>query len=140
MARAVMEIKLKDGVLIKGKNDAEIDAAVELLIDRFPMLFDRVDDPNDMMEFFSPYYAYELFAMEIIENHSDASFLRDACAFINELADSGNAVLEEVLVLSVLEGLAWDLIVADKVRGRLNAKAVEIMRNVEEFYYGRPST
>jgi hypothetical protein len=87
--------------------DAE--TAVLRLVDRFPEVLARVDPPQDAFTA-SPYLAYGLFAQEVVERKEDDEFLNHASAFMNELAESEDALLEEVLVVSVLERIAEDAI------------------------------
>jgi hypothetical protein len=117
---------------------AEMDAetAVALLVDRFPEVLARVDAPQDAFTA-SPYLAYGLFAQEVVEKKEENDFLNRATTFMNELAESGDALLEEVLVVSVLERIAEDESLVHKLKGKLRAKAGSLMKKVEEEYFGR---
>lgn len=110
--------------------------AVTLLVDRFPEVLARVDSPQDAFTA-SPYMAYGLFAQEIVEKNEDDAFLKKASGFINELAESRDSLLEEVLVVSVLERIAEDVYLADKMKAQLGDKARSLMTRVETEYFGR---
>jgi hypothetical protein len=114
--------------------DAE--TAVALLVDRFPEVLARVDSPQDAFTA-SPYMAYGLFAQEIIEKEEDNTFLKKASGFINELAESRDSLLEEVLVVSVLERIAEDVSLTDRVKVQLRDKARSLLKRVEAEYFGR---
>ncbi len=114
--------------------DAE--TAVARLVDRFPEVLARVDSPQDAFTA-SPYLAYGLFAMEVVERKEEDDFLNHASTFMNELAESDDALLEEVLVVSVLERVAEDESLADKLKRKLRAKARSLMNKVEAEYFGR---
>jgi hypothetical protein len=110
--------------------------AVALLLDRFPEVLARVDSPEDAFTA-PPYFAYGLLAQEIIAKKKDHDFLIRASAFMSELAEDGDALLEEVLVVSVLERVAEDESLVVKLKGELRAKARDLMKQVEAGYFGR---
>jgi hypothetical protein len=112
------------------------EAAIAMLVDKFPNLLDRVDSPLDAF-IASPYLAYGLFAQEVIDNRSDRTFMDRVCAFIDQLAESGDKLLEEVLVLSVLERVAEDGSLARELKGKLGVKAQKLIERVESEYFGR---
>jgi hypothetical protein len=114
--------------------DAE--TAIALLVDRFPEILARVESPQDAF-MAPPYLAYGLFAQEIVTRKEDDTFLNRASGFVDELAESGDSLLEEVLVVSVLERIAEDASLADKLKARLREKAKNMMRQVEADYFGR---
>src|ERR1035437_9615491 len=79
--------------------------AINLLLKHFPVLLTRVDSQDDMMTA-PPYFAYGLLATEVITRAADEEFVRDVCKFLDFMAGSGDPILEEVLVVSVLERIA----------------------------------
>jgi hypothetical protein len=113
-------------------------AAIVLLVDRFPEVLARVEAPQDAF-MAPPYLAYELFAEEVVARREDDAFLNKASGFIDELAESGDSLLEEVLVVSVLEHIAQDVSVADKLKTKLRERARGMMKKVEAEYFGRPT-
>lgn len=109
--------------------------AISLLVTRFPILRTKIDDPEDLVT--GPHYAYSLLANEILENRNDEELLKAASAFINELANSGNGLLEELLVVDVLEGLAENPDLARHFAERVGPKAATLLERVEREYFGR---
>jgi hypothetical protein len=109
--------------------------AVGLLIKKFPQLEKRVDEPADLYE--TPNVTYGLLASELLENSSDETLLNSAAQFINELANSGDDLLEELLVIDVLEGLAQSPDLARTIGLKINAKAGQFLERVEREYFGR---
>jgi hypothetical protein len=110
--------------------------ALAVLVDRFPEVLARVDSPQDAF-MAPPYLGYGLFAQEIVTRREDDAFLNKASRFIDELAESGDSVLEEVLVVSVLERIAEDASLAQKVKAKLRERARNMMKQVEAEYFGR---
>lgn len=109
--------------------------AVALLVERFPILKERVDDPGDLFEM--PHVTYGLLATEVLDNSGDDVLLTTVAEFIDELANSGDSLLEELLVIDILEGLAQDPGIARRISARINPKAVEFLERVEREYFGR---
>ena len=114
----------------------DTETAVTLLVNRFPEVLARVESPQDAFTA-SPYLAYSLLAQEIIEKKEDDHFLNNVSSFINELAEDGDALLEEVLVVSIFERVAEDESLADKLKVKLREKAKILMKRVEKDYFGR---
>ncbi len=108
--------------------------AVTLLLNRFPALTDRVDDRSDLFEM--PHVAYGLLATEVLEKGDDQLLLK-AAHFIDELANSGDDLLEELLTIDVLEGIAQDPNLAAKIRSKISPKAAESLDKVERDFFGR---
>lgn len=109
--------------------------AVKLLVERFPALKQRVDDPKDLFE--TPHVTYGLLATEALENIHDRCLFKDLCRFIDDLANSGDDLLEEFLVIDVLEGIAQDSDLAARVGSCVSPKAREFLTRVEREYFGR---
>jgi hypothetical protein len=106
--------------------------AVTLIIERFPILRQRVDDLDDLFEM--PYVTYGLLASELLENPEDEVLFGLAAQFVDELANSGDDLLEELLVLDILEGIAQDRDLANKFRTKITPKAVSLLENVEKAW------
>jgi hypothetical protein len=112
------------------------DTAIALLVDRFPEVLARVESPQDAF-MAPPYLAYGLFAQEIVSKKQDEAFLNKASEFVDELAESGDPLLEEVLVLEILERVAEDASLANKLKAKIRERARNMMKQVEEEYFGR---
>lgn len=109
--------------------------AVQLLIDRFPILKKRVDDENDLFE--TPHVSFGLLASEVLNRQADSVFVGSTAQFINELAESGDELLEELLVIDVLEGIAQDPHLAERIRRMVSPVASEMLSRVEREFFGR---
>jgi hypothetical protein len=109
--------------------------AVALLLKWFPALNERVDDSNDLFEM--PHVAYGLLASEVLENTGDQALFTKLAQFIDELANSGDDLLEELLVIDILEGIAQDPDLTTKFRPKISPKAAEFLERVEREYFGR---
>src|SRR6266540_1264612 len=103
--------------------------AVTLLVERFPVIKQRVDDPKDLFE--TPHVTYGLLATEALGNVQNQGLFQDLCRFIDELANSGDDLLEELLVIDVLEGIAQDPELAARVGSCVSPKALEFLTRVE---------
>ena len=64
-------------------------------------------------------------------------FFLPTCHFIDELANSCDDLLEELLVVDVLEGIAQDPQLAMKLRSKLGPKAGKFLECVEREFFGR---
>ena len=111
--------------------------AVTLLINRFPAVRERVDQPDDLFEM--PHVTYGLLATDVLENSNDEVLLDRVAKFIDELANSGDELLEELLVIDVLEGIAQQPNVASRLKMRITPRAASLFERVEREYFGRQS-
>jgi hypothetical protein len=109
--------------------------AIHLLIDRFPILNRRVEDPDDLVG--APHFAFSLLAAETLERRTDEAFLDRVGEFIDDLANSGDSLLEEVLVIDVLEGIAQDPDLARRMGQRINSKSRSWLDRVEKEFFKR---
>lgn len=109
--------------------------AVELLMEKFPILRQRTSSESDLFEM--PHVTFGLLATELLENRDSVWLLPYAGEFCNELAESGDEILEEHLVIDVFEGVAQDIEVSKKLKRYLRPKAVEMFERVEREFYKR---
>jgi hypothetical protein len=110
--------------------------ALSLALQTFPELEDRFEDPGD--DFLSDvYYVYGLLATEIVNRWVDRQFRHRACMFIDRLANSGDSLLEELLVVGLLERLAEDAALATEAKACVSAKAAWYLSKVESEMFGR---
>jgi len=107
--------------------------AVSLLVSRFPA-FKQTIDEDDLWT--SPHIAYGLLATEVLDKGTD-SLLGAAARFIDELANSGDSLLEELLVIDVLEGIAQEPDVARRLRAKIGPKSAPFLERVEREFFGR---
>jgi hypothetical protein len=112
------------------------EAAVQFLLERFPGVRRRLEEAEDA-QIAPPYFVYGLLASDMIENAADAKFLDASVQFIDDLAESEDPLLEEVLVLSILERLAESPDLVGTLKERLGEKARGFLLRVEQDLYGR---
>jgi hypothetical protein len=107
--------------------------AVRLLQGRFPELsgLPGPDDPAFANQ------AYAEFAGEVLRRQSDEPFVASVCSFIDDLALSGQSILQELFVIEVLENLAQDPGFCRKLYPRIHSEAQDALRSVERNMYGR---
>jgi hypothetical protein len=111
-------------------------SAVDLAFQTFPELEYKFDGPNDDFREYE-YYVYDLLSNEMVRRWKDEPFHKRSCEFIDRLAESGDSVLEELLVICILETLAVDVEVATQSTACLGAKAAGFLRRVEREVFGR---
>jgi hypothetical protein len=113
--------------------------AIDLLVKHFPILLSRVDSREDL-EIAAPYFAYGLLATEVINRAGDEQFVREVCKFLNFMADSRDAALEELLAVSVLERVADEPAVVNSVKRCLNKGALAVLDLIETEIFGRKTS
>ena len=128
------DIPLPDnqGYLLRSVNREDI--AFALLFEHFPKI-DGLDWPDDRG--FGPHYAYERLASEILAKHKDDKLFKAACTFINELANSRDPLLQNILNVSLLESVAQDPSLANKLKASISDNARAILEKIEKEFYGR---
>ena len=110
--------------------------ALALAFTTFPELKDKFDGPDD--EFLEDvYYAYGLLSTEIVGRWIDESFRKRCCQFMDGLAESGDSLLEELLVVCLLEKVAEDSTISERAKTCLGEKAGSSLRRVEREMFGR---
>jgi hypothetical protein len=85
--------------------------ALRFLRNRFPelhYLFTDPDKSNSENLDIEPYFSYGQFAEEVLRRQDDKAFLSSVYEFIDDLALSGQSILQELFVIEVLERLAGD--------------------------------
>lgn len=107
--------------------------AVTMLIGKFPFMQQLIDEDD----FELPYAAYECFASEAHRRTQDPAFMKSVGAFIDELADSSDPLLRDILWVSVLGKIAEEPLVALESKKYINPKAAAMLDEVERGYYGR---
>lgn len=108
--------------------------AVRLLKKRFPSIGEILGDDPSLTD---PFYAYERFGEEVRRRVHDQDFRRRVGDFINELQQSGDPLLQEVLVISLLENIAQDSNATVKIKEYVNSAVVSLLQDVETRIYGR---
>ena len=80
---------------------------------------------------------YDLLGAEMVMQWNDETFRKRSCQFMNDLAASGDSLLEELLIICVLESLAADATVSEQARKCLGEKACGFLIEVERKIFGR---
>src|SRR5438105_323187 len=89
--------------------------ALDLAFTTFPELKDKFDGPDD--EFLDDvYYVYELLATEMVSYWSMETFRERSYRFLDGLAESGDSLLEDLLVVCILERLAVDAAISEQAK------------------------
>jgi hypothetical protein len=107
--------------------------AVSLLVSRFPALRETVDKDSLWT---SPHIAYGLLATDLLEEGTTSS-LNEVAQFVDELASSGDSLLEELLIVDLLEGIAQDANLARRLRAKIGPKSATLLERVEREFFGR---
>jgi hypothetical protein len=109
---------------------------VSLLLNRFPAIRDLVCP--DESSFDLPTVVYDSFARIVRERSDDSVFIRSVAEFIDELAESRDPLIGEVLYSSLLEGIAADAQLAQMISRCLSPRSRRVLEEVESKIYGRP--
>ncbi len=111
--------------------------ALKLLRERFPQLSNILPGPHDPnFDNSDVYHAYAEFAEQTMRRKSDEKFFSSACTFTDDLALSGQSVLQE-LFGEVLETLGQDAEFCRRLHSRIHSEAREALPIVERDMYGR---
>jgi hypothetical protein len=111
---------------------------VSLLLDRFPAMRDRICPDEDCFDL--PTCVYDSFANEVVRRADDPGVFESVIRFIDDIAESKDPLLSNVLVVCVLEGIATDPDVARRVSGAIGETARTLLRDVERNFYHRMNT
>jgi hypothetical protein len=115
-------------------------SALRFLWSRFPELSHLFTDPDkpDSENFdIEPYLSYGQFAEEVLRRQHDTALLHCVYEFIDDLALSGQSILQELFIIEVLERLAGDAEFAARLYPNIHREAQDALRDVERQVYGR---
>jgi len=127
--------KTVDFVLVRTMTGREL---VCLLLDRFPNVRDLVCPDKDSFE--DPFRVYDSFAKMVIQRSNDSGFVQSVVLFIDELAETKGPLVYEVLMSSLLEGIAENEQVARKIERTMTPHSRALLHEVEIKIYGRKSS
>ncbi len=88
---------------------------VSLLLGRFPAMRDLICPDEDCLDL--PTVVYDSFATEVVRRVDDGDLFDSVIRFIDDIAESKDRLLNNVLVVCLLEGLASDPDIARRVSG-----------------------
>lgn len=110
--------------------------ALDLAFATFPEIKDEFDSPED--EFLGDvYYVYGLRTTEIVSHWNDETLRKRSCRFLDGLAESGDSLLEDLLVVCILEAFALNPDISKKAKTCLGEKAGGFLLRVEREMFGR---
>jgi hypothetical protein len=121
-----------DFVLVRTMTSREI---VSLLLGRFPAMRELICPDEDYFDLHT--CVYDSFAAEVVKRVDDQDFFKSVIQFIDDIADSKDPLLSNVLIVSLLEGIAADPEVARRVSAAADETARGLLRDVERTFYGR---
>jgi hypothetical protein len=121
-----------DFILVHTMTPREV---VCLLLNRFPVMRDLVSPDEDCFE--DPFHVYDSFARVVIERSNDHGFIQSVVLFIEELTEGKGPLIYEVLMSSLLEGIAENEQVARMISRRLSPRSRILLQEVESKIYGR---
>ena len=108
---------------------------VSLLFSRFPTVRDLVC--TDQYCFEEPSRVYDTFAKIVRERSHDPKFIQSVVRFIDELAERRDPLIYEVLMSSLLEGIAENEQVARMISCAISPQSRSLLHEVESTFYGR---
>ena len=108
---------------------------VSLLLSRFPATRDLVCPDEGCFERQS--VVYDSFAEIVRERSDDPAFIQSVALFIDDLADKREPLVTEVLLSSLLEGIAVDEQLARMISRIISPQSRSLLHQVESNFYGR---
>lgn len=126
------EHKAVDFLLVRTMTPRQV---VCLLLSRFSAMRDLVCPDEDCFE--QPTRVYDSLARIVIERSDDPGFIESVALFIDELAESNNPLIKEVLISSLLEGIAVNAQLARMISRSVSPQSGSLLQEVESKIYGR---
>jgi hypothetical protein len=108
---------------------------VSLLLSRYPTMRDLVCPDEHCFE--EPTRVYDSFARVVIERSYDLDLIQSVVRFIDELAESNDPLIKDVLISSLLEGIAENEQLARMISGSISPRSKKLLQEVESKIYGR---
>jgi hypothetical protein len=121
-----------DFILVRTMTPREV---VCLLLNRFPTVRDLVCPDESCFEL--PTIVYDSFAKVVIERSGDPGFMQSVGPFIDELAESKDPLIFEVLISCLLEGIAENEQVTRMISRTISPQSRALLHEVESKIYGR---
>jgi hypothetical protein len=84
-----------------------------------------------------PYYAYERLAALLVARSDDTLFFEAFCDLVDEMAQTGDPLLQDILIVSVLERIAEDARVAARLKQHIGSAGRDMLEAVERDLFGR---
>ena len=108
---------------------------VDLLLSRFPSMRDLVCPDEDSFE--EPTIVYDSFASRVCERADDPGFIQSVVLFIDELSESKDSLIQNVLSVCLLEGIASNEPLARMISRSISPRSKTLLQEVESQIYGR---
>jgi hypothetical protein len=108
---------------------------VTLLLSRYPTMRDLVCPDEHCFE--EPTRVYDSFARVVIERSYDLDLIQSVVRFIDELAESNDPLIKDVLISSLLEGIAENEQLARMISSSISPRSKRLIQEVESKIYGR---
>jgi hypothetical protein len=108
---------------------------VSLLLSRYPTMRDLVCPDEHCFE--EPTRVYDSFARVVIERSYDLDLIQSVVRFIDELAESNDPLIKDVLISSLLEGIAENEQLARMISSSISPRPKRLLQEVESKIYGR---
>jgi hypothetical protein len=121
-----------DFILVRTMTPRQV---VSHLLSRFPTMRDLVCPDEYCFEL--PTVVYDSFAKIVRERSDDSGFMQSVVLFIDELSESKDPLVKEVLFSSLLEGIAVNAQLARMISSTISPKSRSLLREVESKIYGR---
>jgi hypothetical protein len=121
-----------DFILVRTMTPREV---VCLLLSKFPALRDLVCPDEYCFE--EPTRVYDSFARIVLERSDDPGFIQSVVLFIDELSESKDPLIYEVLISSLLEGIAVNAQIARMISRTVSPQSRSLLHEVESKIYGR---
>ena len=87
--------------------------------------------------FEEPTRVYDSFARVVIERSYDLDLIQSVVRFIDELAESNDPLIKDVLISSLLEGIAENEQLARMISRIISPQSRSLLHHVESNFYGR---
>ena len=108
---------------------------ISLLLNRFPAMRDLLCADEESRDLAT--CVYDRFAAEVVRGAGDREFFASVIRFIDDIAEGRDTLLRTVLEMDLLEGIAADADVAQKVSDAVGDTARRLLHDVERKTYGR---
>ena len=109
-----------------------------MLLSRFPAMRDLICPDEDSFDL--PTCVYDSFAAEVVRRVDDHDVFNSVVHFIDDIADSKDPLLHNVLVVCLLETIAAEPHVARQFSDAVGETARGLLRDVERNFYHRVNT
>ncbi len=108
---------------------------VGLVLDRCPDVRERLCPEEYYFDLAT--VVYDTFSTIVIERADDPRFIQSVAFFLDELAENKDRLVQEVLIVCLLEGIAAEEKVARMIERTMTPHSRSLLHDVERSFYGR---